>query len=81
MGEVGTMTSTTGTSERVDSSGYSSVSEAPSATRKCLHLSEPEAGEVAHSPIASPLSPLVPPSDRLKVKNSLLAISQKMPFL
>ena len=81
MGEVGAMTSTTGTSERVDSSGYSSASEASSATRKCLHSSEPEAGEVAHSPIASPLSPPVPPSDRLKVKNSLMAILQGMPFL
>ena len=68
MGEV----STSGTNERVDSSGYSSASEAPSATRKRLHSSEPEAGEAAHSPIASPLSPPVPPSDRLKVTNSLL---------
>ena len=66
MGEV----STSGTNERVDSSGYSSASEAPSATRKRLHSSEPEAGEAAHSPIASPLSPPVPPSDRLKVTNS-----------
>jgi len=66
MGEV----STSGTNERVDSSGYSSASEAPSATRKRLHSSEPEAGEAAHSPIASPLSPPVPPSDRLKVPRS-----------
>ena len=70
MGELGPLTSTTGT-ERVDSSGYSSASEAPSATRKRLHSSEPEAGEAAHSPIASPLSPPVPPSDRMKVQNSL----------
>ena len=70
MGEIDPLTSTTGT-EMVDSSGYSSASEAPSATRKRLHSSEPEAGEAAHSPIASPLSPPVPPSDRLKVQNSL----------
>ena len=77
MGEVGAMTSTTGTNERVDSSGYSSASEAPSATRKRLHSSKPEAGEVAHSPIASPLSPPVPPSDRLKVENSCHALTSR----
>ena len=69
MGEVGAISGTN--NERVDSSGYSSASEAPSATRKRLHSSEPEnAGEAAHSPIASPLSPPVPPSDRLKVQSS-----------
>ena len=56
------MSITTGTSKRVGSLGYSSASEAPSATRKRLYSSEPEAGEVAHSPIASLLSPPVPPS-------------------
>ena len=79
MGEVG---ATTGTNERVDSSGYSSASEAPSATRKRLHSSEPEAGDAAHSPIASPLSPPVPPSDRLKVQNYLTNFIEglKLPF-
>ena len=80
MGEVG---ATTGTNERVDSSGYSSASEAPSATRKRLHSSEPEAGDAAHSPIASPLSPPVPPSDRLKVQNYLTNFIEglKLPFI
>ena len=45
MGEVGTLSITTETSKRVGSLGYSSASEAPSATRKRLHSSEPEAGE------------------------------------
>jgi len=56
--------------DRVDSSGYSSSSEAPPG-RKRLHSSEPETGEAAGaSPAASPLSPPAPPGDRLKVPRS-----------
>jgi len=59
--------------ERVDSSGYSSASEAPNSGRKRLHSSEPESGQEIYqgpSPIASPKSPPGTTNSNLKVPRS-----------
>eukprot|EP00092_Neocalanus_flemingeri_P041743 GFUD01045464.1.p1 GENE.GFUD01045464.1~~GFUD01045464.1.p1 ORF type:complete len:922 (-),score=231.77 GFUD01045464.1:277-3042(-) len=59
--------------ERVDSSGYSSASEAPNSGRKRLHSSEPESSQDIYqgpSPIASPKSPTGTTNSNLKVPRS-----------
>jgi len=61
--------------ERVDSSGYSSASEAPNSSRKRLHSCEPESSQDFYqgpSPIASPKSPTGPigTGSNLKVPRS-----------
>jgi len=53
------------TGELIDTSGYSSASEAPNSSRRRLHSADPEGGSSTHSdyqgpsPVASPKSPSV----------------------
>ena len=61
MGEVGAMTSTTGTNERVDSSGYSSASEAPSRRGSVCTQANPRQERLLTRPLPHLSHPLCLP--------------------